>query len=104
MQINVQINLSPAEASVYLREKFNLKFKPSTLARRRCEGDGPEFLRIGRSVFYKPGELDRWVKWRTSIKRHTSEYPRPLKCEDVDIFKALGVPPYKKKDEDPEAA
>jgi hypothetical protein len=32
-----------------------------TLARRRCEGLPPSFVRLGRLVFYRAGDLRKWL-------------------------------------------
>ena len=32
-----------------------------TLARRRCEGSPPQFVRLGRRIFYRAGDLRRWL-------------------------------------------
>ena len=33
----------------------------STLEKKRISGEGPEFLKISRSVRYLPSDLDRWL-------------------------------------------
>lgn len=32
-----------------------------TLARWRCEGNGPPFIRAGRAILYDPGDLSAWI-------------------------------------------
>jgi hypothetical protein len=86
--------LSPKEASRYLRNTFNISYTPGTLARLRCEGAGPVFKKIGASVFYDIAELNKWVHWRTFIRRSTSDiypakYPDPGR--DCDIWASLGI-------------
>lgn len=39
-----------------------------TLAGLRCRGDGPEFLRIGRRVFYEKDALERWIRAVSGMK------------------------------------
>lgn len=34
---------------------------PSTLAKLRCAGGGPEYVKFGRAVRYEQAALDRWV-------------------------------------------
>ena len=34
---------------------------PSTLAKLRCAGGGPEYVKFGRAVRYERAALDRWV-------------------------------------------
>lgn len=36
-----------------------------TLARWRCEGGGPRFVKLGRLVFYRAGDLRAWIIERT---------------------------------------
>ena len=35
---------------------------PRTLEKRRQTGDGPAFLKLGRSVVYLRSDLDNWLK------------------------------------------
>jgi hypothetical protein len=39
-----------------------------TLAKWRCLGGGPEFVRVGSRIFYEQSALDAWLDTR----RHTS--------------------------------
>ena len=36
-------------------------FKKSTFEKWRCTGEGPDFIRRGKSVFYDIEDLDRWL-------------------------------------------
>lgn len=47
--------LTPREAAAYLRTS------PSTLAKRRLQGNGPCFVRLGRAVRYRQADLDDWM-------------------------------------------
>jgi excisionase family DNA binding protein len=47
-----------------------LALRPQTLARWRCEGQGPVFIRLGRSVRYRQSDLDAWIA--QGAMRHTS--------------------------------
>jgi hypothetical protein len=47
--------LTPHEAADYL------KSSTSTLAKRRLNGDGPSFTRIGRAIRYRKVDLDGWM-------------------------------------------
>lgn len=47
--------LLPEEAAEFL------KFSVDTLANWRCNGGGPPFKRIGRSIRYSLIELQKWV-------------------------------------------
>jgi Helix-turn-helix domain len=59
--------LTSTEAAEFLR------LKPSTLAKMRCVGGGPKYLRRGRCL-YPLDELVRWIKARTVA--NTAEYGR----------------------------
>jgi hypothetical protein len=48
--------LTPKEAA------FFLKVSGSWLAKSRMRGDGPPYIRIGRSVRYRLEDLVRWLK------------------------------------------
>jgi predicted DNA-binding transcriptional regulator AlpA len=50
--------LTPKEAAQLLRLSL------SWLAKRRMAGDGPPFLRIGRSIRYSEFAMRRWAKSR----------------------------------------
>jgi predicted DNA-binding transcriptional regulator AlpA len=36
----------------------------STLEKKRCSGDGPPFIRLGRAVVYDTHDLDTWLNAR----------------------------------------
>ena len=48
-----------------------LRLSPSWLAKARMRGEGPPFLKIGRSVRYGEGALLQWTKSR--LRFSTSE-------------------------------
>ncbi|WP_237479253.1 helix-turn-helix transcriptional regulator [Lichenibacterium dinghuense] len=37
---------------------------PSTLNKMHMDGDGPEFLKIGKKVWYEPEAITRWIETR----------------------------------------
>jgi predicted DNA-binding transcriptional regulator AlpA len=45
-----------------------------TLARWRCEGQGPAFLKIGRRVAYRAGDVRAWLRQR--VRSNTIEGAR----------------------------
>ena len=47
--------LTPAEAAMWLR------LAKQTLARWRCEGRGPAFLRLGKRVLYRAPDVEAWA-------------------------------------------
>ena len=38
-----------------------LRQKPQTLAAWRCEDRGPEYVKVGRSVFYRRSAISSWL-------------------------------------------
>jgi hypothetical protein len=57
--------LTPREAAMRLR------VSESFLAKARMRGDGPPFIRIGRSIRYCEADLVQWMRWRQRLS--TSE-------------------------------
>jgi len=41
-----------------------LGWAESTLEKKRCAGDGPPFIRLGRAVVYDTRDLDSWLASR----------------------------------------
>lgn len=44
---------------------------PNTLEKKRITGDGPKFLKLGRSVRYREEDLEEWLSAR--VVSSTSE-------------------------------
>lgn len=44
-----------------------LRLSPSWLAKARMRGDGPPFLKLGRSVRYGESALAKWARSRTRL-------------------------------------
>ena len=57
--------LTPKEAAQYLRHSL------SWLAKARMRGDGPPYVKVGRSVLYPEIGLLQWT--RSRLRRSTSE-------------------------------
>jgi hypothetical protein len=57
--------LTSKEAAAYTR------LTASTLAKLRCYGGGPTFMRVGRKIIYDGAVLDRWLA--THGRANTSE-------------------------------
>lgn len=53
---------NPKHACKHLYEKHDIVREASTLAKLRCLGEGPEFRRIGRNVYYEVAALDAWAQ------------------------------------------
>lgn len=60
----MKVNLTTREAAEYL-ESIGIPFKVGTLETWRSIGRGPEFKRIGRSVFYSKTALDSFAEGQT---------------------------------------
>lgn len=56
MQTQISDYLLTADAAIYLR--VSRKF----LETARCDGDGPPFIKIGRSVRYRRADLDEFMR------------------------------------------
>ena len=56
MMISQPQNLRPCEAAEYVRHA------PQTLAKLRCYGGGPRYIKSGRLVLYARADLDAWLE------------------------------------------
>ncbi|WP_019593009.1 helix-turn-helix domain-containing protein [Thioalkalivibrio sp. ALM2T] len=56
-----QPNLTPEQAAEYLR------LSPRTLIRWRNMRKGPPWVKAGRRVIYRRGDLDAWLEQRTQM-------------------------------------
>jgi hypothetical protein len=61
-------NLPPREASKHTG------LAEATLAKLRCWGGGPEYLKLGRKIVYRRAALDAWLAARAA--RNTSDAAR----------------------------
>ena len=59
MAQQIETLLTPIEAAAIL------KVKPNTLAKWRVTGEGPAFIRVGRSVRYSSREIARFIDRQT---------------------------------------
>jgi len=59
MAQQIETLLTPIEAAAIL------KVKPNTLAKWRVTGEGPAFIRVGRSVRYSSREIARFIDQQT---------------------------------------
>ena len=55
MELSLSNNLKPSAAATYIR------WSESRLAKSRIWGDGPAFIKMGRSVIYRLEDLDAWL-------------------------------------------
>ena len=67
--------MPPTEAAEYVG------LSESMLAKMRCLGGGPVYLKLGRAVRYRQDDLDEWLNARRV--RHSSDAARlaPRLCE-----------------------
>ncbi len=42
-----------------------LRLSPRTLERHRLTGTGPKFVKAGRRVLYRPGDIEAWAEANT---------------------------------------
>ncbi len=69
--------LRRSEASAYLKERYGIDRKPSTLAKLAVIGGSPPFRHAGRFPLYAPDDLDSWaLSILTPKKSSTSDRPR----------------------------
>lgn len=68
----VERPLDTVAASRYLAE-HGFPHAPATLAKLRCVGGGPLFLKHGSRVRYRPSALNAWLQSRTRELAHTSQ-------------------------------
>lgn len=52
--------LTPKAAAAHLQGAITV----GTLAKWRCSGTGPAFIRLGNKIFYQTATLDAWVESR----------------------------------------
>jgi Helix-turn-helix domain len=69
--------LTPKEAAGWL------KLSEGWLEKARLTGGGPRFVRIGRSIRYRLGDLEAWVA--TKVAGSTSEYAPPRRFAEVSV-------------------
>lgn len=57
------------EAAAYLQDA-GLRMSRTSLARYAMGGDGPQYVLIGRTAYYKPEWLDAWLKDQLTPHSH----------------------------------
>jgi hypothetical protein len=81
------------EASSYLKERWGLERKSSTLAKYACLGGGPRFEYAGRIPIYPENELDTWARSILSaLCSSTAEKPS-REAEDCGASSTETAPP-----------
>ncbi len=68
-------NLTPLEASNFLRSRYGIRLAVKTLAKLRCvSSTGPIFVRAGRAILYPQDGLDAYASATVSAPmRSTSD-------------------------------
>jgi hypothetical protein len=66
--------LPPPAASGYLAAA-GVRHAPSTLNNMRSSGGGPEFVRLGRWIFYSRSALDKYVRGLSSPPLRSTHEP-----------------------------
>ena len=84
MQTQPSEYLSTADAAVYL--KVSRKF----LETARCQGDGPPFIKIGRAVRYRRGDLDEFMR---AHQRTETDKTRVLKVSAACSYQTKSTNP-----------
>lgn len=46
--------------------------KPHTLAVWRSEGRGPDYTRLGKSVFYRQSDVEEWIAANVVVTKRTA--------------------------------
>jgi predicted DNA-binding transcriptional regulator AlpA len=49
----------------------------SSLAKKRCDGSGPAFFKIGRTIKYAAGDVDAWILSRRRTSTWAANDNRP---------------------------
>jgi excisionase family DNA binding protein len=78
--------LSPDEKLAPSEAARHLGLARSTLAKMRCRGGSPTFLRLGRKIVYVRADLDAWLAERRAVStsdadrlpRRLTEAPHPI--------------------------
>jgi predicted DNA-binding transcriptional regulator AlpA len=75
------IGVGAADNAIFANRKISVReaaaylgISKSFLDKKRLDGTGPIYVKIGRSVAYDLGDLEIWVVGQK--RRHTSEVPR----------------------------
>jgi hypothetical protein len=63
--------MNPREASVYLADRYGVRRGTSRLAQLRMHGGGPQFIKMGRDVYYSRAFLDEWIQAEAQVLSHT---------------------------------
>jgi hypothetical protein len=72
----VQPDLTRKQASLYLLQRWQLRYEPGSLARLGTAGRGPAYHMRGKMAFYAQADLDAWAQAKiTAPRRKTARMP-----------------------------
>ena len=63
-----------------------LKVSPSHLEHQRLSGEGPRFIKIGKSVRYLKRDVERWLE---SLTRRSTSDPGETRIETLPAFRPV---------------
>jgi hypothetical protein len=63
----------PTADASRLMEDMGFRVAPATLAVKRVRGGGPEYVKFGRRVLYKPSALREWIEGQARVLTNTSQ-------------------------------
>jgi hypothetical protein len=63
----------PPPAASALLDSMGFPHAVGTLAQKRVHGGGPQFMKFGRRVLYKPSDLRAWIAETTRLQSSTSQ-------------------------------
>lgn len=78
-----QNSLTPDQAIQYLKVRYNKPLQKSYMAKLRSAGGGPEFFRIGASVYYEQIALDRWIHHKQSPKGYSVTHIAAIEAGNI---------------------
>jgi hypothetical protein len=79
-EIDPEVMLDPPAAQSFTR------LAVATLAKMRCLGGGPPFVKAGRKILYRRGDLIAWLQARrVSNTTEAASVPRRLTCSDEAV-------------------
>ena len=73
MTIDADDRPVPPEQASSLLGGLGYPVAKATLAQLRCHGGGPQFIKFGRRVLYKPSALRSWVSSTARTVDNTSQ-------------------------------
>jgi hypothetical protein len=63
----------PTTAASGLLRDLGYPVAAATLAVKRVRGGGPEYVKFGRRVLYKPSALREWIEGQARVLTNTSQ-------------------------------